>query len=174
HMPASAKLLRCVGSKEKPTTPERVLEGIWEASFVHSGCHGTQDQFNPLDSSLLLRGGKLSISRLIRGRQGSKAVFAYFSACKTAKVDKSSPDQNLTLAAAMIFAGFQSVVGTMWSIYDKDAPLVADKLYEYLFRHGSETAPSPADAAYGLHLAVGELRRRGSPFASRSFILEYK
>jgi CHAT domain-containing protein len=36
------------------------------------------------------------------------------SACETAKGDQKQPDQVVHLAAAMLFAGFQSVVGTMW------------------------------------------------------------
>jgi CHAT domain-containing protein len=42
------------------------------------------------------------------------AFLAILSACETAKGDASQPDQSVHLAAAMLYIGFKSVVGTMW------------------------------------------------------------
>jgi CHAT domain-containing protein len=42
------------------------------------------------------------------------AVFAFLSACETAKGDTEQPDQAIHLAAAMLFVGFKSIVATMW------------------------------------------------------------
>lgn len=42
------------------------------------------------------------------------ALFAYLSACETAKGDSERPDQAVHLAAAMLFVGFRSIVATMW------------------------------------------------------------
>jgi CHAT domain-containing protein len=42
------------------------------------------------------------------------AKLAYLSACESAGMDESRPDEGLNLAGAMIFAGFKSVIATMW------------------------------------------------------------
>jgi CHAT domain-containing protein len=42
------------------------------------------------------------------------AFLAVLSACETAKGDEAQPDQTVHLAAAMLHAGFKSVVATMW------------------------------------------------------------
>lgn len=44
------------------------------------------------------------------------AFMAFLSACETAKGDRHQPDQAIHLAATMLFVGFKSVVGTMWSV----------------------------------------------------------
>ena len=42
------------------------------------------------------------------------AFLTFLSVCETAKGDNAPPDQAIHLAAAMLFAGCKSVVGTMW------------------------------------------------------------
>ncbi|EAU81916.2 hypothetical protein CC1G_06127 [Coprinopsis cinerea okayama7 len=163
-VPHERHLVARVGSADTPSTPDAILNHINTASIVHFGCHGTQDSSNPLDSSLILSGGRLTMGSLIRGCRTSNASLAYLSACETAMGDEERPDESLSLAAAMQFAGFRSVVATMWSIHDEDAPIVADTFYRYLFRRGRENPPDITDAAYGLHLAVKKLRDLGRPF----------
>jgi len=55
----------------------------------------------------------------------------------------------------MLAAGYKSVMGTMWSIQDDDAPIVAEKFYEYLVE---EAGGDSSRAAYALHHAVTHLR----------------
>lgn len=59
--------------------------------------------------------GMLTLSKLM-SLNLPKAFLAILSACDTAKGDTSHPDQALHLAAAMLFVGFRSVVGTMWYV----------------------------------------------------------
>jgi CHAT domain-containing protein len=94
-------------------TVEWVTDRVQAAHFVHLACHGTQDQTNALNSGFHLSNGKLTVSKLMRLNL-DKAWFAYLSACETAKGDKEQPDQVVHLAAAMLHAGFKSVVATMW------------------------------------------------------------
>jgi CHAT domain-containing protein len=42
------------------------------------------------------------------------AFFAFLSACETAKGDHDYADEAVHLAASMLFAGFKSVIATMW------------------------------------------------------------
>ncbi|EAU93588.2 hypothetical protein CC1G_02818 [Coprinopsis cinerea okayama7 len=164
RVPDGGNLIAHVGSNEAPTKISRLLQDIQRSSFVHFGCHALQDPTNPLDSYLLLSGGRLTMSKIIRECQTTTASLAYLSACETAMGDEERPDESLTLVATMMFAGFRGVVGTMWPIHDEDAPVVADVFYRHLFRNGSDVPPDASDAAFGLHLAVKELRERKRPF----------
>jgi CHAT domain-containing protein len=42
------------------------------------------------------------------------AFVAFLSACETAKGDRTYADEVVHLAATMLFAGFKSVIATMW------------------------------------------------------------
>jgi CHAT domain-containing protein len=76
-------------------------------------CHGLQDQEDALQSGFELQDGRLTIAQLMQiniphGR------LAYLSACESAGMDESRPDEGLNLVGTMIFVGFRSVIGTMW------------------------------------------------------------
>jgi len=62
-----------------------------------------------------------------------EAEFAFLSACQTAAGDEKLLEETVHLAAGMLVAGYQSVVVTMWSIKDNDAPMIADEVYSKLF-----------------------------------------
>jgi CHAT domain-containing protein len=94
-------------------TVDRVTDRVQSAQLVHLACHGTQDLDDALESGFHLRDGKLTVSKLMNLNL-DKAWFAYLSACETAKGDDEQPDQVVHLAAAMLHAGFKSVVATMW------------------------------------------------------------
>jgi hypothetical protein len=88
----------------------------------------------------------LTISKLMELKL-DRPWFSFLSACETAKGDAEQPDQVMHLAAAMLFAGFKSVVATMWSVGlskcavmmhltqvcrsmdDADGPLLAEWFY---------------------------------------------
>jgi CHAT domain-containing protein len=84
-----------------------------EAHWAHIACHGIQHPTKPLESSFCLADGHLSVSELMK-LDLKDAVFAFLSACETAKGDAAQPDQVIHLAAAMLFVGFKSVAATMW------------------------------------------------------------
>jgi CHAT domain-containing protein len=90
-----------------------VLKGLQKATLLHLACHGVQDEDDPLDSGFWLRDGRLTLARLMQLNLPD-AYFAFLSACETAKGDVYQPNQAVHLAAAMLFVGFRSVIGTMW------------------------------------------------------------
>jgi CHAT domain-containing protein len=94
---------------------DAVLDHIQSATIVHLACHGTQNPANALESSFHLEDGLLPVSKLMELELPS-AFLAVLSACETAKGDTAQPDQAIHLAAAMLFAGFKSVVATMWYV----------------------------------------------------------
>ncbi|TFK23747.1 hypothetical protein FA15DRAFT_705213 [Coprinopsis marcescibilis] len=164
HIPAYDNLIEHIGKEKEATNLDDVLSNLKECSLAHFGCHGTQHPSNPLASALVLSGGRLTMERIIQKCQASNGCLAYLSACQTAKSDEERPDEALTLAATMLFAGFRGVVGTMWSISDVDAPVVADVFYKHMFRNGTECPPDVSEAAYALHLAVQKIRDSGASF----------
>ena len=126
-LPAAHHELRCIkekvppeylvalGTPESPVTVSKVLEHLPHASIAHFACHGIQDMNRPLNSSLILPGGNLKISQIMATHLPN-ASLAFLSACETAKGDQNLPDEAVHIAACMLFAGFHSVVGTMWFV----------------------------------------------------------
>jgi CHAT domain-containing protein len=111
HVPK--KWLTRLGTKDAPTSMERVLSHLPDASFAHFACHGSQDIINPLNSALLLGDGDLKVSKIMQNNLPN-ASLVFLSACETAKGDENIPDEAMHLAATMLFVGFRGVVGTMW------------------------------------------------------------
>ncbi|KAF8072205.1 CHAT domain-containing protein [Lyophyllum atratum] len=138
-------------------TRETVSNALEDHTWVHLSCHGIQDLNNPAQSGLALHDGMLSLLDLVK-KPLPQASFAFLSACQTASGDYIQPDEAIHLAAGLLFAGFNSIIGTMWSIKDDDAPQVAKKVYEHLFKDGKE--PEVLQSAHALHIAVQDLRSR--------------
>lgn len=88
-------------------------ETLPKADILHLASHGVQAETDPLQSGFLMADKKLSIQDLM-ALDLPNAFLAILSACHTAKGDTKQPDQTVHLAAAMLFAGFKSVIATMW------------------------------------------------------------
>ncbi|KAG9076000.1 hypothetical protein FS749_012270 [Ceratobasidium sp. UAMH 11750] len=136
-------------------TPASVLAAMEKYSWVHLACHARQDPKNPTASAFYLHDGPLNLATITQKRL-EHADLAFLSACQTATGDHDMPEEAVHLAAGMIMAGYRRVIATMWSIDDKDAPLVADKFYAYIL----DTKMSDRNkASNALHYAVGCLRK---------------
>ncbi|KAF8751653.1 TPR-like protein [Rhizoctonia solani] len=139
--------LRVTKLSEMAATPDAVLEAIGSHSWVHFACHASQIAQDP---ALVLY---ISIP-----------AFAFLSACQTATGDYNLPEEAVHLAAGMIMAGYPTVIATMWSIEDGDAPLVADHTYAHMLKDGE---PDSTKASYALHQALSALREK---VGERNFI----
>jgi CHAT domain-containing protein len=95
------------------TTTSRAEEYIRGSHILHLACHGIQDSQDALQSGFLLGDARMTVSRIM-DLNLDHAFLAFLSACETAKGDSEQPNQTIHLAAAMLFAGFSSVVATMW------------------------------------------------------------
>jgi CHAT domain-containing protein len=135
-------------------TPAAVLSAMEQHSWVHFACHASQNTSDPTKSAFHLHNGQLSLPAITR-KQLKGAQLAFLSACQTAMGDDKLPDEAIHLAAGMIIAGYPTVIATMWSIKDEDAPLVAENVYARLLEGG---VPDSRKAAEALHTAVGCLR----------------
>jgi len=159
---APDKYLVKLGTPESPASVEKVLSELSSASIVHSACPGRRDRAKPLETALLLGDSDLNISKMMEHALPD-ASLAFLNTCETAMGDENVPDEAIHIAAAMLFAGFRGVVGTMWNILDRDAADVADEFYGYLFRNGFNH-PDTAEAAQSLHIAVKKLRETKCSF----------
>ncbi|KDQ50727.1 hypothetical protein JAAARDRAFT_707686 [Jaapia argillacea MUCL 33604] len=166
------------GLPEAPALVSNVLSEIPSATILHFACHGIQDSVDPLvdeqdrrsalNSALILEDGPLNVTEIMKLSLTNESL-VFLSACQTATGDQSLPDESMHLAATMLFAGFRGVVGTLWSIDDKDGPKVADAFYRHIFssvgeNSGLRATPNTAEAARALHIAVSKLREERSSF----------
>ncbi|KAK7454050.1 hypothetical protein VKT23_011563 [Stygiomarasmius scandens] len=125
-------------------------------SWVHLACHGGQNTKDRTKSAFFLYNGELELEALMQ-RSLKNAELAILSACQTATGDEMLPEEAVHLAAGMLTVGYQSVIATMWSIWDKDAPVLVKALYSSLLGD-HEGSFGRVDAAYALHDAVKHLR----------------
>jgi len=147
-------------------TVEHVLEGMEERSWVHLACHAVQHSSSPTESAFCLHNGDLTLSKIIP-KSFCNADFAFLSACQTATGDENLPEEAVHLAAGMLAAGYQSIIATMWSIRDNDAPLIAGEVYPHLL---CGPVPDSTMAAHALHHAVKQLRRKLEKNGSSAFL----
>ena len=107
----------------------RVSEELGKNEWVHFACHGIPNQEQPFESAFALHDGHFTIERIIQSELRN-AQFAFLSACQTTVGDEESADEVMHLASAMQFAGFRSVIGTMWAVMDVVAPMIASAFYD--------------------------------------------
>jgi CHAT domain-containing protein len=135
-------------------TTEAVLGAMEQHDWVHLACHAHQNLEHPTESGFFLHDGMLSLATITQKSFKNKGL-AFLSACQTAQGDENLADEAVHLASGMLMAGYPSIIATMWSVMDADAPVVADKVYGQLFKDGKMNY---RDAAKALHEAVGALR----------------
>ena len=106
-----------------------VSEELGKNEWVHFACHGIPNQVEPFKSAFALHDGHFTIERIIQCRLRN-AEFAFLSACQTTVGDEESADEVMHLASAMQFAGFRSVIGTMWPVMDVVALRITSAFYD--------------------------------------------
>ncbi|CAE6431131.1 unnamed protein product [Rhizoctonia solani] len=153
HTKDSAGYSQLIGSRATTTA---VLEGMDEYDWVHLACHAHQNVEDATKSGFYLHDGTLDLSAISQRSFRSKGL-AYLSACKTATGDEKLPDEAIHLASGMLMAGYRSVIGSMWSVMDNDAPYVADRVYARLMKDGRV---GNGEAGRALHYAIAELREK--------------
>jgi CHAT domain-containing protein len=134
-------------------TVKTVLDHMRKHRWVHFACHAKQNVKDPMSSHFRLYDGILEIAHIMK--ESFNGNLAFLSACETATGDETLPEESIHLAAGIMMAGYPAVIGTLWSINDDDAPLVARKVYSHLYHKG---IPDSSQAAYALHDAVACLR----------------
>lgn len=152
-----SKVLTCDGDK---ATPETVLAGLQEYPWVHFACHGKLDNGDePYKSCFVLHQGNLSLRQIMQANLRN-AELAFLAACSSAAVDlEGAPEEAVSLAVAIQSCGYCSVVGTLWTMSDRDGPPLARDFYAKMFEGELDVKASAA----ALHDAVKNLRAAGVP-----------
>ncbi|CAE7075320.1 unnamed protein product [Rhizoctonia solani] len=151
HTESNAKYSQLLSHQ---ATVSAVLDGMEQHDWVHLACHAHQNVMDPTKSGFFLHDGTLDLAAINRRSFKGKGL-AFLSACQTATGDEKLADEAVHLASGMLMAGYTSVIGTMWSVNDKDAPLVADKVYAQLMK---DKKLGNGEAGRALHYAVTYLR----------------
>lgn len=138
---------------------DSVLAAIKSSEIVHLACHGIQNLNQPLDSHLALSTGDLDLRKILT-EELKQAEFAFLSACQTARGSQKLIDESVHLAGGFMAAGFKGVVGTLWSIFDEDAPGVTREVYDAII---TDEGLDITKAADGLHRAVRKMREANIP-----------
>lgn len=92
-----------------------VVDLLPQATILHMACHGFQNKKDSLASGFIMSDTVLTVNELLKLNLPN-SHFAFLSACETAKADAVQPDQAVHLASTLLFAGFRSVIGTMWRV----------------------------------------------------------
>ncbi|CEL54140.1 hypothetical protein RSOLAG1IB_06851 [Rhizoctonia solani AG-1 IB] len=153
HTQGRAGYSQLTGSQATTTA---VLDAMEQYDWVHLACHAHQDVIDPTSSGFFLHNGTLDLAAINQRSLRNKGL-AFLSACQTATGDRGLPDEAIHLASGMLMAGYTSVIATMWSVVDDDAPFVADKVYAQLMRDGKV---GNGEAGKALHYAVARLREK--------------
>jgi len=111
HVPN--KSLIKLGIPGFPASVETVASSLSDVSIAHFACHGKQNLLEPLESCLKLEDGLLFLSRIMKEPMPHGSL-AFLCACDTAMGDENLPDEAMSLAAGLLFCGFQHVIATMW------------------------------------------------------------
>ncbi|KAF8750628.1 TPR-like protein [Rhizoctonia solani] len=141
---------------DSQATTTAVLDAMEQYDWVHLACHAHQNIDDPTRSGFFLHDGTLDLAAISQRSFANKGL-AFLSACQTATGDAKLPDEAIHLASGMLMAGYPSVIASMWSVVDEDAPFVADKVYGQLMKGGKV---GNGEAGKALHDAIVELREK--------------
>jgi CHAT domain len=120
-----------------PASPTMLQDGEatflsfeWEApkaSVLHLACHGFAELASPLDSGLLLAGGRVTLGRLME--LDLRVRLAVLSACETALPGTDLPDEVVALPTGLLQAGVAGVVASQWSVPDRATAMLMAEFY---------------------------------------------
>ncbi|KAI0423416.1 CHAT domain-containing protein [Xylaria sp. FL1042] len=120
---------------------QNLLSALESCEIFHFAGHGGTHPTSPLESQLFPKDWKtdlLTVENLFDTNLSSEMPFlAYLSACGTGKTEnKRLADESIHLTSAFQLAGFQNVIGTLWSVDDRVCVNMARATYAGLWEGG--------------------------------------
>lgn len=125
--------------------------------FVHFDCHGDQVLADPSQGGVRLTDGVLRVFDV--SAISATGEFAGLAACKTAVGGVDLLDEAITLSAALHYAGFRHVVGSLWNLAEGVAQSAFACMYDLLVTEDGTF--DPTNAARALAASVDQLRANG-------------
>jgi CHAT domain-containing protein/tetratricopeptide (TPR) repeat protein len=132
-------------------TPNAVVTRSAGHAIVHFGCHGAFNADYPEQSGLMLAGGWLTVQRLLTDLKLEGVRICTLGACVSGLARVAEGDEPIGLAHAMLVAGAQVVVASLWNVHDAATRTLFEGFYG-----GIAAGLSPAEA---LHVATLAVRR---------------
>jgi len=102
----------------------------WEAKkadVLHLACHGYAALDRPLDSGLVLAGGRITLRRLMELQL--RVRLAVLSACETAQPGTELPDEVVALPTGLLQAGVAGIVASQWAVPDRATAMLMAEFY---------------------------------------------
>jgi len=125
---------------------------VWNADYIHITGHTQSDPQNPghtryLKETLIQHQNQvilelrpvIDLPSILATRLSTKLVFS--STCQSARPNTNQPDNQISLAAAFLTAGAQTVIATLWDVIDTTTADLTDWFYKEL-----TNADTPAEA----------------------------
>jgi CHAT domain-containing protein len=136
-------------------TRAAVKDALRGHNLAHFSCHGGQRLEDPSQGGVMLQDGMLTVADLADERH--RGEFVYLSACQTALGGVFVPDEAITLATALQYAGWRHVIATLWIVWDRAAADISSDVYNDIVR---ANRLEPQLAAEALHHAARSERQR--------------
>jgi CHAT domain-containing protein len=139
-------------------TRAHVLRHLGRHPWLHASCHGVQNLDEPSEGGLLPHDWRTSGLVTVADLADQEHVggrFAFLSACQTATGGIAFADEVMSVAAALVYGGWQHVVSTQWTVWDSAAASVTRGVYTQLVTDG---VPDPAGSARALHATLRRMQ----------------
>jgi CHAT domain-containing protein len=94
------------------------LQLLGRVNRLHSSHHASSQLDNPLESSLKLADGKITLGNLLMGKRYPQLDEVFLSACETHLGSFTFTDDVATLTTGFLCIGARSVLSTLWSVSD--------------------------------------------------------
>lgn len=143
-------------------TRDTVLKAIAGATVVHFACHAAFDGRNPLESGLVLAGGRLSLADVYARGVVAPGSLVVLAACESGLTGLDEPDELIGFPAAFLHAGANTIISTLWPVDDRATVLLVDRFYEEYSRGASAVKSLSAAQLWLSHVSAAELLARAS------------
>lgn len=112
-------------------TKDAVIENLPNFDIIHLATHGDADADVPLLSAVYLANGEtLTVADLMSKRLQAKLVV--LSACRSGEGELAGGDEIMGFSRALLAAGVQSVVVSLWPVDDQRTTLLMEEFYKSL------------------------------------------
>lgn len=121
-------MLKAAQLRGNEVTRDATLARLPDAEILHVACHASFNSADPLDSGVFLAGNaRLTCRDLVT--MNTRGRFAFLSACESNKVSLSSGDELTGLLPSLLYSGFETVLGSLWRVPDRETKELAIRFY---------------------------------------------
>jgi CHAT domain-containing protein len=119
-------------------TRAAVMRGLPGCTVAHFCCHALSDAGQPLNSGVLLADGEWLRVHDIMGLSLDSSPLVVLSACETAGIGLTAPDEGVGLPAAFLQAGARGAVASTWPVTDDSTSLLMSRFHDEFGREAGD------------------------------------